>query len=49
MDVIAIKMDIAEDDLEKIITRNVKNDNEKNEINFADGYRMLSEVINVLL
>ena len=30
MDVIAIKMDIAEDDLEKIIIRNMKNDNDKN-------------------
>ena len=42
-------MDIAEDDLEKIITRNVKSENKTNEINFSDGYRMLSEVINVLL
>ena len=49
MDVIAIKMDTAEDDLEKIITRNIENDNKTNEINFSDGYRMLTEVINVLL
>ena len=35
-------MDIAEDDLEKIIIRNIK-DNKK--INYSDNYRMLTEVI----
>jgi hypothetical protein len=41
-DVIAIKMDIAEDDLEKIIIRNIK---DNIEIDYSDSYRMLSEVI----
>ena len=35
-------MDIAEDDLEKIIIRNIK---DNKEIDYADRYRMLSEVI----
>ena len=35
-------MDIAEDDLEKIIIRNITNNKE---IDNQDSYRMLSEVI----
>ena len=35
-------MDIAEDDLEKIIIRNIK---DNKEIDYSDSYRMLSEVI----
>ena len=35
-------MDIAEDDLEKIIIRNIK---DNKEIDYLDSYRMLSEVI----
>ena len=35
-------MDIADDDLEKIIMRNIK---DNNDIDNFDSYRMLSEVI----
>ena len=35
-------MDIAEDDLEKIIIRNIK---DNKEIDYQDNYRMLTEVI----